>query len=143
MPWLFFPIILVNKIERGYKTAAVNCCCYYYYYYIIINNVLGDNETHLERILRRMEEKGISRKGKEKNEGEVTRNAINDAGTVTYMKLLYKGYVHGRYCHVYYCEVLDWMIAFVTPFTFTHYRTIDNAALLHFYTLSNSLLHTH
>jgi hypothetical protein len=88
------------------KTAAVICCCYYYYYYIIINNVLGDNGTNLEKIIRQIEEKGISRKGEEKNEGEVTRNAINDAGTVTYIKLLYKGNVHKRYCHVYELQIL-------------------------------------
>ena len=60
----------------------------------------------MEKILRRIEEKGISRNGKEKNEGEVTRIAINDAGTVTYMKLLYKGNIHGCYCQVYELLIL-------------------------------------
>ena len=48
-----------------------------------------------------MEEKGISRKEKEKNEGEGTRGASNNSGTLTYMKLLYKGNVRGRYSQVY------------------------------------------
>ena len=51
----------------------------------------------MEKIIRRDtgEEEGISGKEREKNEGEVTRSAINHLGTVSYMKLLYKGNVHG------------------------------------------------
>ena len=100
---------------------------------------------NLENIIRQMEEKSVSRKEKEKNVVEVTRGTINDSGTVTYMRLLYKGNIHGRYCLVWGLLILwgcVWMTAFIANFTFTQYRTIDDAALLHFYTLSNSLLHT-
>ena len=53
----------------------------------------------MEKIVRQDtgEEEGISGKERENNEVEVTRTAINNAGTVTYMNLLYKVNVHGRY----------------------------------------------
>ena len=39
---------------------------------------------NVEKINRQMEEKDISRKEIENNEGEATRSAINDSGTVTH-----------------------------------------------------------
>ena len=60
----------------------------------------------MEKIIRPKAEEGISENEREKNEGEVTRGAINASGTVTYMKLLYKGNVHGRYCQVYELLIL-------------------------------------
>ena len=55
----------------------------------------------MEKIIRRGAEEGFSAKEREKIEGEVTRSAINDSGTMPYRNLLYKGNVQGRYGQVY------------------------------------------
>jgi hypothetical protein len=46
----------------------------------------------------------------------------------------------GRLIHI--DGVLEWMIAFIAPYTFTQFGTTTDTALSLFYTLSSSPLHT-
>ena len=71
------------------------------------------------------EEEYLWKKENEKNEGEVSRT-INDSGTITYMKLLYKEHIHGCYRLAYELLILRGCVLDVCIYCTFNFHTVQD-----------------